>query len=181
VDNHFVPNLTWGPSFVNQIAQYTNKPLSIHLMVENPETIIEQLRVKQKSIIIVHQENNKTDTLIDLVHAKKLQIGVALKPKTDLETIFSYVKKIDQVMLMSVEPGFSGQAFIAGSVEKLRQLDAYKKQHDLTFEIAMDGGINQNNIHELAQQGCSIFCVASAIFNAKSPVEALKMLYDNAL
>jgi ribulose-phosphate 3-epimerase len=58
MDNHFVPNLTWGPSFVNQIAQYTNKPLSIHLMVENPETIIEQLRVKQKSIIIVHQSYN---------------------------------------------------------------------------------------------------------------------------
>lgn len=181
MDNHFVPNLTWGPAFVNQIAHFSDKPLSVHLMTEKTQILIQQLKLKPKSTIIVHAEDSMIEESINHIHAKKLNVGVALKPKTDLKTVFPYVKKIDQVMLMSVEPGFSGQKFIQESVEKLKNLIEYKKQNNLMFEIAMDGGINQNNIHHLAQLGCSVFCIASAIFDAKDHVYAIKLLHDKAL
>jgi ribulose-phosphate 3-epimerase len=181
MDNHFVPNLTWGPSIVNQIAQYTNKPLSVHIMAEHPERLIEQLKLKHKSVISFHVEAVQSDEIIDLITEKDLVPGIAIKPTTNIETLFPYLSKIDQVLLMSVEPGFSGQTFLPETWDRLKKLVEYKKQHSLTFEIAIDGGINQTNIHKLVQEGCTTFCIASAIFDAKDPVEAIKNLHDYAL
>lgn len=181
MDNHFVPNLTWGPPVVNQIAAEAEKPLSVHLMVEHPEPIIQQLKLKEKSIISVHVENGNTDKLIKLIQEKKHRIGIAIKPQTPLESIFPFLQSIDQVLLMSVEPGFSGQRFLPESISRLSELVAYKKNKSLTFEIAMDGGINEDNIHELYKNGCDVFCVASAIFSKNNAIDALKNLYSTAL
>jgi len=181
MDNHFVPNLTWGPPIVNLIAAYTNKPLSIHLMVENPETIIKQLKVKERSSISIHIENKNTNELITLIQEKKLKTSIAIKPHTPLENLFPFLKTVDEILLMSVEPGFSGQTFLPESIKRLEDLSAYKKNNSLNFEIAMDGGITAENIHQLFLNGCSTFCIASAIFSTKNPQYALKELYAKAL
>lgn len=182
MDNHFVPNLTWGPLFVNQIATFSNKPLSVHLMVEKPETIIDQLKLKPRSTLAFHVETTSdVDSIISRITSKKLLVSIALNPTTPLETIFPYLKKVDEVLLMSVAPGFSSQKFLPESYTRLQALVSYKKQHDLSFAIAMDGGINQNNIHELTRKGCSTFCIGSAVFDATNPVTEVKALYAHAL
>lgn len=181
MDNHFVPNLTWGPLFVNQIAQFCKKPLSVHLMIENPESVIEKLKLKHKSTVAFHIESTaNVEKLITLI-TEKASPSIALKPTTKLETIFPYLHNVNQVLLMSVDPGFSGQQFLSESIERLKKLVDYKQQHSLTFDIAMDGGINQDNIHELVRAGCSTFCIGSAIFQTKSPVDEIKTLYARAL
>ncbi len=181
MDNHFVPNLTWGPPIVNQIAARTDKPLSVHLMVEKPETIINQLRLKEKSSISIHIENENIDKLIRLIQEKKQRASIAIKPETPLEKLYPFLKTIEQVLLMSVEPGFSGQKFLPNSIQRLKELIAYRKTNDLTFEIAMDGGINEHNIHQLFLEGCTSFCIASAIFSSSHAINAIKDLYTKAL
>jgi ribulose-phosphate 3-epimerase len=180
MDNHFVPNLTWGPIFVNQIAQCSIKPLAIHFMTDKTPDLIKQLTLKKESIISFHIEANAIQEILGLITLKKLRSSLALKPNTPLETIFPYVHTIDQILLMSVEPGFSGQQFLPQSIQKLKHLHEYKKNNNLFFEIAMDGGINADNIHKLAQLGCSVFYIASALFNAQDPLEQLKRLYSIA-
>lgn len=181
MDNHFVSNLTWGPPVVNQIAAHAEKPLSVHLMVEKPETIINKLILKEKSSIAFHIENGNTHEIIKLIQTKKLRTSIALNPQTNLDTIFPFLKSVDQVLLMSVEPGSSGQKFLPESLNRLKALTAYKKENNLTFQIAMDGGITNENIHQLFKNGCSTFCIASAIFSTSNPIEALKNLYAQAL
>lgn len=181
MDNHFVSNLTWGPPIVNQIAAHAGKPLSVHLMVEKPETIINHLILKEKSTVAFHIENGSTHELIKLIQTKKLCTSIAIKPQTPLESIFPFLNLIDQVLLMSVEPGFSGQKFLPESIERLKSLATYKKDNNLTFEIAMDGGINEENIHQLFRAGSTTFCIASAIFSTSNPAHALKALYAKAL
>lgn len=181
MDNSFVPNLTWGPLFVNQIATVSNKPLFIHLMVEKPLMIIDQLKLKDKSIIAFHIESTQnSDTLISSILDKQCIPSIALSPTTALEAIFPYLTKVREVLLMSVLPGFSAQKFLPESYERLQALVLYKKQHTLTFEIAMDGGINHNNIHKLASMGCSAFCVGSTLFNTHDSVDEIKILYNHA-
>ncbi len=180
MDNHFVPNLTWGPAFVNRIAQCSKKPLSVHLMTEKTEEIIEQLRLKPESSVAFHCENNNPQDLISLIKSKKLKASIAINPKTPLGILFPYLDTVDQVLLMSVEPGFSGQQFLPESVFRLKTINDYKQQHHLSFEVAMDGGITANNINQLAQAGCSYFCIATAIFNTQNHLQALEGLYKKA-
>ena len=182
MDNHFVKNLSWGPSFVNQIAHFTNKPLSVHIMAEKPKGLIEQLKLKAKSSISFHVESgDNVDEILTLIKAKKLIASIALKPETPFEKITPYLDNVDQLLLMSVEPGFSSQKFLPESFERLKKVVDYKQKKSLSFEIVMDGGINKSNIHELVRLGCTGFCIASAIFDSESPVEALKDLYVFAL
>ncbi len=178
MDNHFVPNLTMGPDFVNQIAEHTDKQLAVHLMVEQPLTIIERLKMNRNAIIAVHVETDFSKTVIEKIKARGWLVSIAINPSTPLERIYQWAAQVDQILLMSVQPGFSGQQFIPESVGRLQKLVNYKKEHSLRFEIAMDGGINSHNIAQLVSIGCTSFCVASAIFNAANPALALKKLSE---
>lgn len=178
MDNHFVPNLTVGFDLINQIATFTNKQLSVHLMVEQLLTVIERLKIGAKSIVAVHVETTITDTLLETIKKQNWLISIAINPDTPLEKVYPWTYKVDQILLMSVMPGFSGQQFIPESIERLKKLAAYKKEHALHFDIAMDGGITKHIIAQLSFLGCNSFCVASAIFNMDDPVAALKGLYE---
>jgi ribulose-phosphate 3-epimerase len=181
MDDHFVPNLSLSPDTVNQLAQLTNKQLSVHLMVERPEEIIASLNLKKNNVVAFHLESTQhPEKLIQEIKKRNLLVSIALRPKTPLSSLYPYLKKIDQVLIMTVEPGFSGQKIVPAVFKKIEELSNYKQVNGLFQPIAVDGGINKDTIKQLVNRGAEIFSVGSAIFGAKDPASALQELYDQA-
>ncbi|MBD3273565.1 ribulose-phosphate 3-epimerase [Candidatus Dependentiae bacterium] len=182
MDDHFVPNLTWGPAFVKSISSATNLPLHVHLMVQNPEKWVSRIEFKSQDTFIFHYEATKSEDrilkLINVVKALGCKVGIAINPGTPVVKIFDYIDNIDHVLIMSVEPGFSGQKFIPDVVDKVKLLINQRNSMHLNFKIGMDGGIGKDNIAMLKHQGVDQFGIASAIFSEKDPVAALKNLYQ---
>lgn len=181
MDDHFVPNLTWGPMFINAIAGITTRPLHVHLMVTNPATWLDRLDLSIKDTFTFHVEAVKEPTQIKefimRIHEYGTKAGIAINPRTDIAAITPFLSILDEVLVMSVDPGFSGQEFIdvTNKVDELRTIRSEKK---LTFEIGMDGGINAKNIRLIAQHEVDFVGVASAIFNEKDIVKGLQTLYS---
>lgn len=182
MDNHFVPNLTWGPELTNQIAKITTKPLLVHLMVEKPETLVPILKLRQESVISFHLEAvHSPQAIISEIKKAGYVPSIAIKPKTPLEALTPWLDAgIPHVLLMSVEPGFSGQPFIQSSIERLKALVALKKKIKKEFIICMDGGITKDLIGLLHTEGAQQFAVSNAVFGQRDPVAALKELYASS-
>ena len=178
MDGNFVPNLTWGFPFIKAISSATSKPLSVHLMVAQPEAISRRLELNEGDTVAFHLEAT-TAPMILIEHLKKkgVRASLAIKPSTSLEALFPFVSFVDEILLMSVEPGFSGQSFISSSVDRLKSLASYRAQHKLSFSIIMDGGLDAENLPALAKHGLNNAAIASAIFSHKNSVQALKNLY----
>lgn len=178
MDNHFVPNLTWGPAFINAIAAAApNKIMWVHIMVDNPEAWPDLLQLPPKSILSFHIESIKNfSNLINNIHAKKWRASVTISPKTPVAEILDLLPTIDQVLVMSVVPGFSGQQFIKDTHIKVQQLVEHRTKNNLNFSIGIDGGITAHNIGELAQWGVDEFAAAASIFHQPNPVAALQQL-----
>lgn len=178
MDNIFVPNLAFEPNVINQISRFCQKQLFIHVMVKKPIEWINLFNLKKNDIFAFHIESEGNHLkLIEEIHKKKLLAAITINPKTKIEEIFPFTSLVNQVLIMSVEPGFSGQKFIPESFEKVIKLAHFKKTKNLTFEISIDGGINENNIVELATKGVQNFAVSSAIFMG-NPLINLKNLYS---
>ena len=172
MDFHFVPNCTMGPVFVNALTQATDKPLHVHLMVDNPEQWLEVLTLREHDVFVFHYEaTTQHIQLIDAVKNKGCRVGIAINPQTHPQGVLELIEHIDQVLVMSVEPGFSGQKFMPQVMEKLPLLTQQS-----TCKIAMDGGIGPDNIAMLAERGVTQFGIASAIFDSADPIEVIKDL-----
>lgn len=177
MDNHFVPNLTMGHLFVNQIAKITNRQLWIHLMIDNPEPFLSRLEIPAQSIVGFHIETKcDHNQVINKITENNWLPCLAISPKTPIEKIFPFMNHIHQVNLMSVEPGFSGQRFLNGSLDRLLELVHYRKKHKLNCVIGIDGGINQENISDVCTAGAQHIAIASALFNYDNPVARLQLL-----
>ncbi len=177
MDNHFVPNLTWGPDIANAIAHVTNKQLWVHLMVENPLSIIKKLILKKNSMLTFHFESKREIKKITTSIIEKNWLpGIAIKPKTDPKQINQFLQYIDHILPMSVEPGFSGQQFLSKTIDVIKEITRYKKENNLSFKIVGDGGINAQNIKTLYNLGIKDFAIASAIFSHDDPVQAIREL-----
>ncbi len=175
MDFHFVPNLTWGPSFINQIRMGTKKQLWVHLMVDYPETYFDRLILNAGDIVTIHIESPSLydfNTLSSAISQRGWTASVALNPSTPLEVLNGL--KTNHVLLMSVEPGFSGQQFIPDTIEKLKSLDAKRLQSGIPYTIALDGGITENNVEELIQNGANQLAIASALFSHLNRIAAIK-------
>jgi ribulose-phosphate 3-epimerase len=181
MDDHFVSNLTWGPAFVNAIAQKTTLPLHVHLMVDNPVTWVDRIKLRQNDIFIFHLEAaldfQEVGDIIEATKKVGWRVGIAIKPKTEISHIFEFLDKLDHVLIMSVNPGFSGQKFMPEVVKKIEPLIKKRKEMHLNFTIGMDGGIDATNIKFLSNSGVDQFGVASAIFGHSDSVNALQELY----
>jgi len=177
MDNHFVPNLTFGADMVNAISNVTNKQLWVHLMVDDPENWCDTLQLPSQTIFSFHFESTKDiGGIIKRIKENNWQPSIAIKPKTAVSELFPMLHMIDQVLIMSVEPGFSGQRFLPASVDTLKALVAHRNEKKLPFVIGMDGGISAENIQLLAQEGAQDFAIASALFDQSDPVAALQQL-----
>ncbi|GBD90293.1 ribulose-phosphate 3-epimerase [bacterium BMS3Abin04] len=167
MDGQFVPNLTFGPLVVKAINKVTNLPLDIHLMIKNPDALIQDFVDAGAGYITVHQEEvthlNRTLNNIKKLGAKA---GVAINPATPIETLSEVLDIVDLVLIMSVNPGFGGQTFIHSSVDKIKKLNKLKMDSNLDFAIEVDGGINSKTIKEVSEAGCNIFVAGSSIFKA---------------
>ncbi len=179
MDNHFVPNLTWGAQFMNAIAQNTDKPLWIHLMIDKPESFLETLFVPKGTYITFHIET-KSDipALIDAIKAQGWLPSIAINPNTPIEKVFPYIATVDQILLMSVNPGFSGQQLMPEALKKIVPLKDELEKQQVDIPIAIDGGINQDNIVAVAQLGVSQFGIASGIFSWPNPAHELNHLHE---
>lgn len=184
MDDHFVPNLTWGPAFVNAIMKASAKPLHVHLMVDAPAEWMSRVSPRQDDIMIFHYEAISDKTVIPalLQEFKDLgcKVGIAINPETSVENVFEFCKHLDQVLLMSVHPGFSGQKFMPEVVGKVQLLIELREEQNLAFTIGMDGGIGKDNLKVLTEVGVNQVGIASAIFSQKNVIVALKELVQIA-
>lgn len=179
MDNHFVPNLTFGADTANAIDAATKKPTWVHLMVSNPLDWCKTLSLKADSIVSFHLESTKrVDEMIKRIKENNWKISIAIKPKTNVAETFQYLHLIDQVLVMSVEPGFSGQRFLEPMLKKVTQLVHERKKSNTKFIIGMDGGISLQNIDSVIRHGAEDLAIASAIFNQPDPIAALQQLAD---
>jgi ribulose-phosphate 3-epimerase len=173
MDGQFVPNSYGDTNLVNTIAKLTNRTLFVHLMVKNPEQYISNMKLRPRDIIAFHtQTTTNPQELINLIKKRNLIPALAINPQTDIASVYPYLDELGIVLIMGVEPGFSGQTLEPQTIEKIGLLKSQKNN----ITIAFDGGISQDNIATLARKGVSYFCIGSAIFKGKDPIENLKKL-----
>ncbi len=167
MDGHFVPNITFGPLIVEAVGRVTSLPIDVHLMIENPDNYIPAFAAAGAAWISVQVEAcvhlNRT---IQLIREKGARPGVVLNPSTPLQTIEWVLEDVDYVLIMSVNPGFGGQAFIASSLDKIRALREMIQGRNLKTLIQIDGGVNEKTIADIAAAGVDVFVAGSAIFGS---------------
>ena len=173
MDNHFVPNLTFGADMVNVIARNTRKQIWVHLMVDDPIEWCATLQLAPGSIVSFHFEaTNASQAVAKCITEKKWVPSIAINPKTAAQEILPLLSTINHVLVMSVQPGFSGQPFLPEALAKVETLKKEKKD----VIIGMDGGINRENIQEVVSAGAQDLAMAAAIFKSNDPVQAIQEL-----
>ncbi len=178
MDGIFVQNLTWGVAGVNLLASQSMRTSSwVHLMVEDVALYVASLLLAPGSLVSFHLESGaEVEAIIKILKEKKYKTSLAINPKTNVEKTFPYAHLVDQILLMSVEPGHSGQDFLPEAIKKVELLAAYRATSKLNFRIGIDGGIDAENIAMLAEKGVDDFAIGSAIFASPDPVEAITIL-----
>jgi ribulose-phosphate 3-epimerase len=169
MDNHYVPNMTFGPMICKALRDYgITAPLDVHLMVEPVDDLIVKFADAGASIISIHPEATRhLDRSIQLIKDKGCMAGVVLNPATPLNAIRHVLGKVDLILLMSVNPGFGGQAFIPYVLDKVREARRMIDDSGRAIRLEIDGGVNLNNIAEIAAAGVDTFVSGSAIFDAQ--------------
>lgn len=180
MDKVFVPNTGISVESTNKIAKLTIKPLWIHLMVQEPASYLEQLKVPAGSIVDFHiSARTKTPDLIKKISDKGWLPGMAINPDININEVFPYLDVLYQVLIMSVKPGISGQQFLTDTLAKVGPLVGQRQTAALNFKIAMDGGINIKNIVEIATKGVDQLAIGSEIFeHAAGAAQAYKLLAE---
>lgn len=169
MDNHYVPNLTFGPMIFQALKPHTQLPMDVHLMVEPVDSIIQSFIHAGADIITFHPEASRhVERSLSLIHNANKQAGLALNPATPIYILEDILDKLDTVLVMSVNPGFGGQNFIPHSIEKIKKLrnmlNEYEIQSGRHIAIEVDGGIKIENIAAIAEAGAEVFVAGSAIF-----------------
>lgn len=182
MDGHFVPNITMGPIVVEALRPLTKLPLDVHLMIENADQYIEAFAKAGADYITVHVEAcPHLHRTIQLIRSFGVKPGVVLNPHTPVESIQHVLEDIDMVLFMTVNPGFGGQKFIHSVVPKVKQLAEIIKERNLSIEIEIDGGINEETIKPCVAAGATILVAGSAIYNAPDKGKALLAIKESGL
>ena len=180
MDGHFVPNITIGPFIVEAVKRVTDLPLDVHLMIDNPDLYIVDFANAGADILGVHVEVlPHLHRTIQVIREKGMKPCATLNPSTPLCTLEHVLADLDQVLIMSVNPGFGGQSFIHDSLEKTRRLKKMIDDRNLNVEIEVDGGIKVGNIAEVAATGATVFVSGSGIFGTKDYKETIRQMRAN--
>ena len=174
MDNHYVPNLTIGPLVCEAIRPHVEVPIDVHLMVKPVDRIVPDFAKAGADVITFHPEASEhVDRTLALIRDSGCKAGLVFNPATPLAWLDHVIDKIDVVLLMSVNPGFGGQKFIAETLVKLRtvraRVDAYRHETGRTIHVEVDGGVKVDNIREIAEAGADTFVAGSAVFGAGDP------------
>ncbi len=181
MDGHFVPNITIGPPVVAAIRPHTSLPLDVHLMIEEPERYIEPFVSAGANIITFHIETcTHIHRVVQRIKEAGVKAGASINPGTPVETLNDILPYLDLVLVMTVNPGFGGQKFIEGVLDKIVRLRAALDERGLAAELEVDGGINAETAPRVVKAGGRVLVAGAAVFNAQQTVaEAVKKLRDS--
>ena len=177
MDNHFVPNLTFGPQMVGRIQQTSPVPLDVHLMIDAPERWAPEYAELGAASVTFHLEAAADPiSLARRLRSIGARAGVAVKPGTPVEGLFDSLDEFDQILVMTVEPGFGGQSFMPETMPKLRLLADEARRRGSAVWLQVDGGIGESTIAQAAEAGADTFVAGSAVFGADDPAAAIAAL-----
>lgn len=177
MDGHFVPNLTFGPPVIAALRKVTKLPFDVHLMVTNPQELIEPFVQAGADILTVHAETAPhMHRLIQTIKASGVRAAVSLNPATSLTIIEEVLSDLDMVLIMSVNPGFGGQQFIPESINKIKRLRQLIESRNLKIDIEVDGGINKTTARTVVDAGATILVAGSAVYGAPDVTKAIQDL-----
>ncbi|CAI2597973.1 ribulose-phosphate 3-epimerase [Apilactobacillus kunkeei] len=179
MDGSFVPAISYGPNWVPQIRKISNLVLDVHLMVVNPERFVDEFADKGADIIGVHVEATPhIHRALQMIKNKGVKAEVVINPGTPVEAIKPVLYMVDQVLVMTVNPGFGGQKFLDETVKKIKQLDDIKKAEGYDFDIEIDGGVNNETVQAAAKAGATVAVAGSYVFGAENPAERIQAIKD---
>ena len=179
MDGDFVPNLTFGQQFISNVRQYSKKTFDVHLMINRVGKFIDDYVKAGSDIITFHLEiDENIKELISKIKSYNIRCGVAIKPATPWEDLKPYLDDIDQIIIMTVEPGFGGQKFMDDQLLKINQLRKYISDNKLHVDLEVDGGVNYETGKKCVEAGANILVAGSFLFKKENLTQASNQLYD---
>ena len=180
MDGDFVPNLTFGPKFISDIRKYTNKTFDVHLMINRVDKFLQDYIDAGSDIITFHIEiDEDIERNLQYIKSKGLKTGLAIKPNTDWNTITPFVHLIDQVLVMTVEPGFGGQSFMNNQLLKVEEIKKLSQEKKLTLDIGVDGGVDNITGPLCINAGANVLIAGSYLFKQENLINATNELNKN--
>lgn len=175
MDGHFVPNLSFGPDFVRQFRNLSKLFFDVHIMVENPERFLPMFYDSGADMITFHYEATKDVKLvINELKKHNIKVGISIKPNTPYEVLEPFIDDVDNILIMTVEPGFGGQSFMQNQLEKIARVAQMMKKSNTTLQV--DGGINIQTAELCVQHGANVLVAGSAVFKAANPTEVINKM-----
>jgi len=177
MDGHFVPNLTFGAPVIKWVRKYSDKPFDVHLMISEPLRYIDDFADAGADIITFHVEcDSDIDATIDKIRERGILPGLVIKPNTPASAVFPYLDKLALVLVMTVEPGFGGQSFMADTLPKVKEIKAEAQKRGIDLLIEADGGIGAATIAQAAEAGVDVCVAGTAVFKAEDAAKAIAQL-----
>ncbi|KRN88587.1 ribulose-phosphate 3-epimerase [Ligilactobacillus ceti] len=177
MDGHFVPNLTFGAKLVKDLRPYSKMVFDCHLMVDNPEEVIPDYVDAGADIIGVHYEATPhLHRALDMIKKAGVKAEVVINPGTPVSVLSEVLGMVDQVLVMTVDPGFGGQKFLPETMDKVRELVRIREEKGYTYEIEVDGGVKDHTIKDCAAAGVDVAVAGSYVFDAENPAEKIDTL-----
>ena len=179
MDGHYVPNITFGPNIVKSLRKVTSKILDVHLMIKPVKKYINEFVEAGSDIITFHPEaDDDPEEIIKMISDAEIKAGIAIHPKVNITDIDHLFSKVQQIIVMTVKPGFGGQKFMHDQVQKIKDLDEIRKNNNYNYEIAIDGGINNENAKICKDNGADVLAVGSYLLsqNQNNYSEIIKSL-----
>ena len=181
MDGHFVPNITLGAPLVKCLRKCSDLVFDVHLMISDPYKYIPDFISAGADVICFHIESDSdTEKTIDLIRESGKVAALAVKPGTEIEAVYPYLDKLGMVLVMTVEPGFGGQSFMADMMGKIVKLREECKRRNLEMDIQVDGGISLSTVETVAEAGANVLVAGSAIFGSEDPKETITLLREKA-
>ena len=181
MDGMFVPNISFGPGVISAVRKNSSLIFDVHLMIKDPQRYIDEFIRSGADIITVHAESCKdAGSVLRYIRDKDVKTGIAISPKTKAETVFQYLEIVNMVLVMTVNPGFGGQAFMPEMIPKIFAIKKEILSRGLKVNIGVDGGINTDNIGLVTSAGANVIVAGSAVFKAKKPSAAIKKMRECA-
>lgn len=181
MDGHFVPNITFGFFIIKQIKSIAQKPLDVHLMIEQPEKYLEAFKDAGADWLSVHYETcPHLHSTVNRIRSLGMKPGVVLNPHNNVELLEGILPEVDLVLIMSVNPGFGGQAFIEHTYARLNRLSELREKTQSNFLIQVDGGVDLKNAGKLIAAGADILVAGTTVFKSENPTQTIARLKDTA-
>ena len=166
MDGHYVPNITFGPNIVKSLRKVTSKILDVHLMIKPVKKYINEFVEAGSDIITFHPEaDDNPEEIIKMISDAEIKAGIAIHPKVNIADIDHLLSKVQQIIVMTVTPGFGGQKFMHDQVQKIKDLDEIRKNNNYNYDIAVDGGVNNENAKICKDNGANVLAVGSYLLS----------------